>query len=355
MCLCTKVVVVWRGLRERERRIMRAMSRGSGDAVLRCRCKVILALVQGKSPTSIEKGGLCSSSQVYRVANRFIDQGPQGLPDRREDNGENKVTELYEAELLSVLAGSPRDYGYLRPTWTQELLVRVLAARTGITVSATTMSRVLRRHRVRLGRPKPVVKCPWPRARKMRRLAWIRRLIRNLGPDEVAVYEDEVDIHLNPKIGPDWMLRGIQKEVQTPGQNQKRYLAGALDARTGKLTWIEGERKNSVLFLLLIHRLVTTTYRKARRIHIILDNYKIHDSRQVQLALAAWGGKVRLRFLPPYCLEHNRIERIWKDLHDNVTRNHCCKNMEELMAEVYSYLHYRKRRGKHEYPRMKIA
>ncbi len=25
-----------------------------------------------------------------------------------------------------------------------------------------------------------------------------------------------------------------------------------------------------------------------------------------------------------------------KDLHDNVTRNHSCKNMEELMAEVYS-------------------
>ena len=59
----------------------------------------------------------------------------------------------------------------------------------------------------------------------MRRLAWIRRLIRNLGPDEVAVYEDEVDIHLNPKIGLDWMLQGQQKEVLTPGQNQKRYLA----------------------------------------------------------------------------------------------------------------------------------
>ena len=109
---------------------MRTLSRGSADGVLRCRCKVILALVQGKSPTLIEQGGLCSTSQVYRVANRFIDHGPQGLPDRREDNGENKVTELYELELLSVLSGSPRDHGYLRPTWTQELLVRVLAART---------------------------------------------------------------------------------------------------------------------------------------------------------------------------------------------------------------------------------
>ncbi len=65
--------------------------------------------------------------------------------------------------MLTVLAGSPRDHGYLRPTWTEELLVRVLAARTGIKVSVTTMSRLLKRHRVRLGRPKPTVGCPWPR------------------------------------------------------------------------------------------------------------------------------------------------------------------------------------------------
>ena len=125
MCLCTKVLVVWRELRMRERRIMRALGRGSPDAVLRCRCKVILALVQGKSPTTIAAGGLCSSSQVYRAAHRFLGEGLAGLPDRREDNGENKVTESYEWELLTVLAGSPRDHGYLRPTWTQELLVRV--------------------------------------------------------------------------------------------------------------------------------------------------------------------------------------------------------------------------------------
>ena len=87
-------------------------------------------------------------------------RGLAGLADQREDNGENKVTESYEWELLTVLAGSPRDYGYPRPTWTQELLVRVLAARTGIKVSVTTMSRLLKRLRVRLGRPKPTVGCP---------------------------------------------------------------------------------------------------------------------------------------------------------------------------------------------------
>ncbi len=51
-----------------------------------------------------------------------------------------------------VFADPPFNIGsdYLRPTWTQELLVRVLAAETGVTVSVTTMSRLLKRHRMRL-------------------------------------------------------------------------------------------------------------------------------------------------------------------------------------------------------------
>lgn len=36
----------------------------------------------------------------------------------------------------------------------------------------------------------------------------IHRLIESLPPDEVAVWEDEADIDLNPKIGSDWTLPG---------------------------------------------------------------------------------------------------------------------------------------------------
>jgi hypothetical protein len=46
---------------------------------------------------------------------------------------------------------------------------------------------------------------------------------------DVVVFEDEVDVHLNPIIGLDWMNRGHQKTVLTPGQNQKLYVAGALN------------------------------------------------------------------------------------------------------------------------------
>jgi transposase len=344
----------WQSLSRREQRIVRAFAKGSPGAVLRGRCKVVLSLVRGSSPAEIARVGQASESQVYRVAKRFVEEGPAGLSDRREDNGETKVSEEYEARLMQVVAASPQDFGYRRPTWTQELLTKVLGEQTSVRISRTTMSRLLKRWRVRLGRPKPIVGCPWKKARKTRRLNVIRRLIRRLPAREVAVYIDEVDIHLNPKIGPDWMLCGEQKTVLTPGKNEKRYLAGALDAKTGKLVWVEAERKNSDLFIVLLWRLAKE-YSHARRIHVILDNYRIHDSQCTRCAVAAMGGKVELHFLPPYCPDHNRIERVWKDLHDNVTRNHRCKDLPQLMQEVNAYLRQRRQALRHQYAKQKAA
>jgi len=63
----------------------------------------------------------------------------------------------------------------------------------------------------------------------------------------------------------------------------------------------------------------------------------------VQMALIGFGKGIQLHFLPPYCPNHNRIERYWEDLHANVTRNHRCETMDQLMVEVREYLWQRNR------------
>ena len=49
-------------------------------------------------------------------------------------------------------------------------------------------------------------------------------------------FADELDINLLPKVGYQWMPKGEQVEVLTPGPNAKRSLAGALDLTTGTIT-----------------------------------------------------------------------------------------------------------------------
>lgn len=327
----------------------RKKAREVTDGKLAKRYLIIVNLEEGRSVSDTARALGVAESTVRRVRRRFLDHGEAGLVDRREDNGEAKLSEEYLTILHDVVANSPEDYGYSRPTWTREMLVETLRKQTGVKIHVSTMSRALKTIGARRGRPKPTVGCPWSKRAKNKRLREIEHLLTNLPADEVAVYEDEVDIHLNPKIGLDWMVRGQQKEVLTPGQNEKRYLAGAQDSRTGELIWVEGDKKNSLLFICLLWKL-TQHYPDARKIHVILDNYSIHSTEQVQLSLETPAGqRLVLHFLPPYCPDHNKIERTWQDLHANVTRNHTCENMNHLTKAVRRYLGRRNQKLQHHY------
>jgi transposase len=266
-----------------------------------------------------------------------VAEGESGLLDRRAENGALKADEDVRAGILQIVSGRPKDHGIERSTWSLEVLVAVIAAELGVTLSRGHLSKVLRSLGVHPKRPRPFVRCPWKRARRERRIAELRGLEAQPGPKEVVLFVDEIDLHKNPRIGPDWTPRGVQRYVETPGRNEKRYLAGAYDHRCGRLIYVEGVQKASWLFIRLL-RLLASIYRTKHRIHLILDNYIIHKSQWVQAALAGLGGRIELHFLPPYCPQENRIERLWKDVHDNVTRNHDKKTMTDLLEAVFRYL-----------------
>jgi transposase len=337
--------------RPQRRRLLRA-ARKTKDANLRTRYMIVLHTAAGKSQQQIAAMLGCSTSTVKRTRARWRELGEAGLVDRREDNGPPaKADEAYAADLLEVLRHSPRRHGQRRPTWTVELMIKVMCARGYPKVSRTTIGRLLARLGVRRGTPKPTVGCPWNRRAKAARIRLIRKLIATLPPDEAAVWEDELDVDLNPRIGPDWMLPGTQRPVATPGKNVKRYVAGALDATSDQLVWVLGTRKDSLLFIALLRKLLSV-YADRRVIHVICDNYQPHCSRTTRLWLAAHGQRLRLHFLPPYCPDDNRIERrVWREVHANVTRNHECATIEQLMSEVVYHLMSRNRAAKRRWLR----
>lgn len=132
--------------------------------------------------------------------------------------------------------------------------------------------------------------CCWRRAaptlcirdpHKDEKMAAIHKALDECSAEHPVFYEDEVDIHLNPKIGADWQLRGHQKRIVTLGQNEKYYLAGALHSGTGKVSYVGGNSKSSSLFISLLKHL-KATYRRAKTITLIVDNYIIHKSRKTQ-------------------------------------------------------------------------
>jgi len=61
-----------------------------------------------------------------------------------------------------------------------------------------------------------------------------------------------IDIDLNRKIGFLWPPVARQQTFPTPRKNREHYLAGALDARTERVDYVEGSRKNTDFFLKLL-------------------------------------------------------------------------------------------------------
>lgn len=327
-------------LRRATRLWLTRLDRKARDADLRVRCRVLLKVHAGKSPHRAAREIGCHPATASRIVARFVARGEGSVFDGRCSNGLRKVNPQVLGGIAEILQASPERHGFRRPTWTVEVLTRVIAEELQVTLSVGHVWKILKRLKVRWGLPRPVVGCPWPAPRRQRRLAELRRLALNPRPREVVLYADEVDIHLNPRIGRDWMLPGTQRLVLTPGKNQKHYLAGAYDPRRQEFVGVEGDRKATWLFLNLL-RALWCAFCWARKIHVILDNYVIHKTAHVAQLLRQMGAKIRLHFLPPYCPNDNRIERLWQDLHANVTRNHRHRTMRALLAAVLGWLEAR--------------
>jgi putative transposase len=134
------------------------------------------------------------------------------------------------------------------------------------------------------------------------------------------------------------MPKGTQLEVMTPGQNQKHYLAGALELTTGTLHHCRGPRKTNALCRDLLTGL-DAGYPAERytRLSGVVDHDKIHQAKAVEDWLAA-HPRFSLLLLPTYCPRANPIERAFGDVHDCCTRNHQRKRLPDLVADVVAHL-----------------
>ncbi|MFO0916947.1 MAG: winged helix-turn-helix domain-containing protein [Planctomycetaceae bacterium] len=141
---------------------------------------------------------------------------------------------------------TPQDFGYFRSRWSCEILANLLAWETGLRLSGETIRRGLKRLGFVWRRPRPVV---GPIRNSPRNSGGFQRLLSRLPADEVAVFQDEVDVHLNPKIGSMWMPKGEQALVTTPGNNRKCHVARSLVWGTGTLLVSPPEGRNTAMFL----------------------------------------------------------------------------------------------------------
>jgi putative transposase len=314
------------------------------DPQVRLRAHILLLLADGYSWATITAVLFTSPDTIARWKRRFERGGVADVLGRPRGRRRSAAWAWAAVVVLWVLARRPGEFGFARSRWSCEAVAVLLRDDHATPVSRETIRRWLHDSGLVWRRPRPVLRPKDPD--RQAKLDALRKLLTGLPEDETAVFMDEVDINLNPKIGPLWMRRGEQAVVETPGTNEKRYLAGSIHWRTGRVILTEGRPKEGRGAALFCRHLddLRRAFRHYRVVHVVCDNARTHKPERARLVkeyLAAWGQRVVLHYLPTYAPECNPIERVWWRLHEAVTRNHRCASMDELLQLTFDWLQLR--------------
>jgi transposase len=300
---------------------------------------ILLLCTAQRTPTEIAAILFCSRSSVYRVVQAYRAGHWETWAEAalaQEPRQPMLFSPTLKRSVLGILRSAPRLCGWCRTRWSCATVALELCVRRGITVSGETVRRWLHELGWEWKRAKVVAKDDDPQ--RVEKLARIRLAVEQLRTGVALFFADELDINLLPKIGSQWMPKGEQVEVMTPGTNEKRYLAGALDFTTGTITHCVWYRKQSGLFLDLLETLDRTHPAPLfSQLTVVVDNAKIHQAEKVKKWLAA-HPRFKLLYLPTYCPRANPIERAFGDVHDKCTRNHTRKQIWHLVQDVKQHL-----------------
>jgi transposase len=305
--------------------------------------QILLLCAAQRRPTEIAAVLFCSRTTVYRVVKAYRAGQWAGLAEADESGQaapspwhRTVLTPALTRSLVAILYSVPRLCGWCRTRWSCATIALELQARRGVVVSGETVRRWLQDLGWVWKRAKLRAKDDDPQ--RVAKLARIRSAFEQLRAGVALFFADELDISLLAKVGYQWMPKGEQVEVRTPGTKEKRHLAGALNITTGTIAHCVWYRKPTGLFLDLLQTLDRTySARTCFHLQVVVDNAKIHQAAAVAKWLAA-HPRFELLYLPTYCPQANPIERAFGDVHDKCTRNHTRKQIGHLVQDVKRHL-----------------
>ena len=270
------------------------------------------------------------------MAKRFEAEGVEGLAGRKRGRPFRFGLGWVAVVVAWVTTKTPRDFGFLRSRWACATVALLLRERYGLAVSRETVRRWLHRGDLVYRRPRPVLG-PTERERQAK-LDGLRKLLEAARRRDGGLAGRGGGPH-QPQDRADVDAQGPAGEVETPGTNKKRHLSGSIHWRTGSVLDRGGPQagRNAALFIKHLDDL-RRRLRRYRKVHVICDNAKFHTSQAVIEYLWEHEGRIEVHLLPTYSPEYNPIERVWWHLHEHITRNHRCKDLEELLDMVFAWL-----------------
>jgi hypothetical protein len=147
---------------------------------------------------------------------------------------------------------------------------------------------------------------------------------------------DQAELALNPTRTRVWAPIGVPWPVETPGDNKKQPLFGAVNSRTGQTHVLPRLHKRSADFQAFVDQVLIPAYPQADFLFLIVDGSSIYTSKSTRQWLAQ-RPQIVLVPLPSYAPRLNLQEQIWRWMRADVTHNHFFATFAALIAATESF------------------
>ena len=176
-------------------------------------------------------------------------------------------------------------------------------------------------------------------ADKERQQAFINmyeNLLNTLGNDEAVYFADAVHPEYQTKPAFGWVKRGSNPSVKTTTGRGRVNIHGAVNLESFDTPFIEPTTVDGKSAVQLLTK-IEARNRNKRIIHVIWDNAPYHRGPDVRAFLSRKNCRIHLIQLPPYCPHLNPIERLWKVMHEYVTRNRYYPTQKQFADAILNF------------------
>ena len=148
---------------------------------------------------------------------------------------------------------------------------------------------------------------------------------------------DSTDLHLCPDVGNGYSVQGGQIITDSPGfENPWVALFGSLEYPTGEGVYTIHERKRHYEVANHLQFLLETDTQAFW--FVVLDNASQHTTEKLSDLLLPNKDRLELVFLPTSSPHLNLLEKLWRLLRGQMTRNHFYYHLKALCEAVVQWL-----------------
>ena len=326
------------------------------------RAKILLLKADGASIDAIADKVDLNRKSVMLCINKYLEGGVENALYDAPGRGRNaEITDDEKAWVINIACQKPKDLGYSAEVWTRALLTKHInkyAEEAGhirlSTISQSKVRTILEEAEIKPNKVTYYCENRDPDFdQKMHNVLLVyKQLSMQFDEDGnlLPYFDDGQEVHVlsydekpgiqaiantTEDLPPDEDHKTISRDYEYKRLGTVSLLAG-IDLQTGEAIPLVREKHSSKEYVEFL-QLLNSKYPKKDKIRLVLDNLKVHSSKETRDYLATVPGRFEFVFTPKHGSWLNLVEGFFSKLTRQALKYIRVKTVAELTERIYKY------------------